>query len=156
STLSGNYAHLGGAIYSCGNLTLSGCTVSANTANSSGGGLETLSGTATIVACTFTGNVAQLLFGGAIHNHAGTLTLSGSTLTQNSADYGGAIFNKNGLVQLLSGNTISANTATLKGGGIWNVGTATISGSTLANNSTVNGGGIYNTTSATINDHGVT
>src|SRR5437764_486493 len=66
--------------------------------------------------------------GGGIYN-AGTLVISGSTLSGNSA--GGP------------------NVGNSDGGGIYNAGTLTVGSSTLSNNSAAFGGGIYNDSSCT-------
>ena len=44
---------------STANLTLTGCTISGNSAGQGGGGLYN-SGTATLTDCTFSGNAARL------------------------------------------------------------------------------------------------
>jgi hypothetical protein len=92
-------------------------------------------------------------YGGAILNF-GTLTITGCTLSNNSAVQppdsatygyplaaGGAIYN--GGVLTVSGCTLSNNSADL-GGGIYNAGTTTINGCTFTGNSAGDGGGIYN------------
>jgi predicted outer membrane repeat protein len=72
----------------------------------------------------------------------GSMLLSTSTVTGNSADLGGGIFNKGSMT--VSRSTINANTAG-DGGGIYNSGTLSIRTSTLtANTAGVNqGGAIY-------------
>ena len=97
--------------------------------------------------------------GGAIYN-SGTVTISHSTISGNSAYYddgygpiygfGGGIYN-NGTVTI-SLSTISGNSADNSGGGIYNnYGTMTISLSTISSNSAYyNGGGIYNNGTVTV------
>jgi hypothetical protein len=83
-------------------------------------------------------------------SNVGTLTVSNSTLSGNSAsdDYGnrrgGGIFNDGTLT--VSNSTLSGNTAGEgSGGGIYNYeGTLTVSNSTLSGNSAGAGGGIFN------------
>jgi hypothetical protein len=97
--------------------------------------------------------------GGAILN-AGTLNLSQSTISGNSAAEGGGIYNSSGGSLLISNSTVSGNTAQLSGGGIWTYGTLTLNNSTLSGNtagsatSTGYGGGLYAAvgTSNTISD----
>ncbi|MBM81981.1 MAG: hypothetical protein CMJ78_15530, partial [Planctomycetaceae bacterium] len=96
--------------------------------------------------------------GGGVLNE-GTLTMSDSTLTSNSADFGAGLRNESGATATLTGVTISSNSATLQGGGIFNLGTMTITGgviggSTVAsgNDADVHGGGIYNESMLTITD----
>src|SRR5208282_4419613 len=68
---------------------------------------------------------------GGIYNE-GTLTLSNSTLSGNSASYYGAIFNEGPLT--LSNSTVSSNSSSY-GGGIFNYGPLTAKNSIVANNS---------------------
>jgi predicted outer membrane repeat protein len=79
-------------------------------------------------------------------DNSGTLTVTSSTLRDNSAGNGGGIFNRfNGTVTLTS-STVSGNSADQNGGGIYNQGTLTVTSSTLSDNSARGGagGGIYN------------
>ena len=84
--------------------------------------------------------------GGGIGNDYGSITIIGSTISGNSADYGngGGIENYCGSLTI-TGSTISGNSADYDGGGIYNYkGSLTITGSTISSNSTYdNGGGIY-------------
>jgi predicted outer membrane repeat protein len=82
-----------------------------------------------------------------------TVTISGLTITNGFADFGGGISN-NGATLTLSKCTVSGNTARLlvsggRGGGIYNAGSAllTVDNSTISGNSAdFTGGGIYNGT----------
>jgi CSLREA domain-containing protein len=79
----------------------------------------------------------------------GTLTVTDSTVSDNSAQFtGGGIFNDQGTLTV-TGSTISDNSSLhgAGGGGIFNhLGTLTITGSTISDNSSVSlaGGGVYN------------
>ncbi len=99
--------------------------------------------------------------GGGILN-SGTLTVSGSILSSNSANlqwkghnafggYGGGIYNSGTLT--VSGSTLSGNSAG-DGGGIFNSGTGTVSvsGSILSGNSAAAGAGIWNADALTISN----
>jgi hypothetical protein len=93
-------------------------------------------------------------WGGGVYNGGENLTLSGCTLSGNSAMAGGAIFNYFGTVTV-SGCTLSDNHADLEGGGIANDrGTMTVSNCTISGNTASDpgnagpggigeGGGIY-------------
>jgi hypothetical protein len=87
--------------------------------------------------------------GGGIFN-SGTLTVQSSTLSGNTAGFGGAIYNHNGATLMVQNSTLSGNEALGAGlnaglgGGICNQGDLTVQHSTLSGNTTIFGGGIYN------------
>jgi hypothetical protein len=130
----------GGGILNLGTLTVSGCTVSGNYANTANYG-----------------------YGGGIYN-AGILTVTGSTVSSNSVGpdpksdvwgapngYGGGIYNAGTLT--VTGSTVSSNFADPDGGGIYNAGTATVSGCTLSSNGAYSyGGAIYNAGTLTVSN----
>jgi hypothetical protein len=130
----------GGGLYKDGMLTVTGSTLSGNSAIY-GGGIYNHSGTLTLSNSTLSGNTAR--YGGGIYNN-GTLTLSNSTLSGNSAGHAGGIYNSTGTLTV-SNSTLSGNYADYEGGGIYNQGTLTLSNSTLSGNSAelYHGGGIY-------------
>jgi hypothetical protein len=135
----------GGGIYNGGTLTVSNSTLSGNSATGygdGGGGIYNLSSsTLTVSNSTLSGNSAYN--GGGIYNYGGaTLTVSNSTVSGNLATYGGGIANSSGTLTV-TGSTLSGNSA-YGGGGIDNSGTLTVTGSTLSGNSAGYGGGIYN------------
>src|SRR5262245_24935688 len=78
---------------------------------------------------------------------AGTVGLSGLSVTSGSDDYGGGISNYANTT--LTGVVIQGNSALL-GGGLWNVGTLTITDSAISGNSAGYGGGVNNVNSLTI------
>src|SRR5215211_372503 len=82
--------------------------------------------------------------GGGIFN-AGALTVTNSTISENSAAYGGGIFNEGGTVTMID-STLSYNDAYMYGGGVYSQGgTLTLSNGTLSNNNaSFTGGGVYN------------
>jgi hypothetical protein len=103
-TITGNTATQGGAIANGGTLTVSNSTLSGNTAGNTAAGLAGSggaiynAGNATISNSTLSGNVAETAYndgivpsyGGAIYVHAaGSLSLSSSTLSDNSVGQGG-------------------------------------------------------------------
>jgi hypothetical protein len=149
-TTPNSYDGTGGAFLNFGTLTVSGCTLSSNSANPPygtegiGGGIGNLGGTLTVSGCTLSGNSAQGggLGGGIFNSGFGSVaTVQNSRLSGNSAGGGGGINNQGTMT--VSGCTLSGNSAG-NGGGILNVGTLTVSGCTLTTNSAVDGGGIYN------------
>ena len=81
-------------------------------------------------------------FGGGIFNN-GSLRITNSILTLNSAaTSGGGIFNNGSLT--VTNSTLSGNSAAAIGGGILNFGSLTVTNSTLNANSAFDGGGMYN------------
>jgi predicted outer membrane repeat protein len=96
--------------------------------------------------------------GGGIDN-GGTLTVSDSILTGNSAvgtgiaGHGGGIFNSGTLT--IDGCTLSNNSSTVEGGGIDNSGMLMVSGSTLTGNTADGGPGSFNGTGGGIASTGV-
>ncbi len=133
-------------------LTLSGGNGAGASYNGSGGAMINLvnSTTVTVNECTFSGNSStvsgDITFygGGAIHN-SGTLIVTNSTFSGNSAGHGGAIRNEN--ILAVTNSTFSGNSASSNGGGIYctySYGSLTLSNSTLSGNSALSGGGIFN------------
>jgi hypothetical protein len=158
STISGNTAttaafHLGGGgIYNDnGTVTVTGCTLSGNSALRLGGGiLNDPGGSVSVTASTLSGNSAGL--GGGIVNRFATLTVTASTLSDNDGSVGG-IYNEGGTVSVTA-STLSGNFTLFNGdgGGILNDpgGTVSVTASTLSSNSGFFGGGIYNQVGGTV------
>ena len=101
--------------------------------------------------------------GGGIFN-VGTLTLTNSTVSDNSADgtggVGGGGISNAGRLTLIN-TTLTRNLATNIGGGIYNNGTLTLTNSTVFNNGTLGngaavGGGIFNAGTLTLINSSVT
>ena len=111
STFFDNFASVGGAIYNeAGTLTVSGCTLSGNSAGSYGGGIANLYGTVAVIDSTLSGNRAGE-YGGGIWNQGG-LTISGSSVSGNSAYDGGGIYNfAGGTVTVRDNSHIIGNSA---------------------------------------------
>ncbi len=109
--LSQNTANTGGAI-EVGNSGLASITASAVTGNSatgSGGGIDN-NGNLTINSSTLSGNSANQ--GGAVSSQNGTLTIGGSTFSGNSATAsGGGISDTNGQADVLTNTTLADNSA---------------------------------------------
>lgn len=115
-----------------------------------GGGLNTVvtnnSPTNVILSKLTIRNGYSQFYGGGIIN-AGTLTVIHSTITANSANYGGGgIFNMNmANLTIKNNSTISENGLSNEygsGGGIFNEGTLTVNRSTITANSASDGGGV--------------
>jgi len=135
------------------NITINGFGAGLLTVNGHGHGtvFSVNSGvTAQIQNLAITGGIAAS--GGGIANH-GTLTLANSTISGNSAsDAGGGIFNDRNHTLTITNSTVSGNFASYLGGGINNDGLLTITNSTVSANSCPNGGGILNNATVTVNN----
>jgi hypothetical protein len=142
----------GGGIRGLGsNVTVSSCSVMNNTATFEGGGIDNDGGTMTVVDSTLRSNTTTAGGGGGIDNVSGVLTLSNSTLGYNSATQGGGIANSGTMT--VTGSTLSANSAIAplgNGGAIWSNLRLTVTDSTLTSNSASEGGGIYNVGPVTV------
>jgi hypothetical protein len=138
-TVSGNDASRVFDIAALFTVSISGITV-ANGRSSVGGGGIANDGTLSITNSTLSSNSANS--GGGITN-GGTLSVTNSTLYGNSSSYGGGIDN-DGDTLSVTNSTLSSNSA-YYGGGIDNdSGTVRVTNSTLSSNSAYYGGGIRN------------
>jgi parallel beta-helix repeat protein len=140
------------AIYSS-SLMLSHNIVTNNHATGYGGGIYVIGSAAapTLNSNRIISNSAD--DGGGIFNDGGTVTLTDSTLSGNTAYFsGGGIKNDNGGMMTLTNSTINDNSATtVDGGGIDNLGMAQLASSTVSGNSAGHdGGGIDNWTDSTV------
>ncbi|MCB0020364.1 MAG: hypothetical protein KDE09_21375, partial [Anaerolineales bacterium] len=91
-------------------------------------------------------NGSGVTTGGAIYND-GLLTVTNSTLSGNTANNGGAIFNAALATVSVTNSTFSGNTATNAGGAVYSVSTLILTSNTFAGNASTNasnGGSIYN------------
>ncbi|MBP2044999.1 beta strand repeat-containing protein [Methanobacterium aggregans] len=139
-TLRNSTAFNGGAIYNQGNLTVTNCTLTGNTATNYGGAIYN-EGSLTVTNSTLTGNTASN--GGAITNMNGNLTVTSTIINNNVANDGGAISNYGNLT--VTNSLINNNSAASYGGAIENYGTLTLTKSTLTGNSaSSSGGAIFN------------
>ena len=149
-TVANNSATYGGGLDNFGGTaTVSDCTVANNSATY-GGGLNNFSeSTATVSDCTVANNSASIDGGGL--NNGGILTLSTCTVYSNGATGpGGGIFNEEFAQLTLIGSTLSGYTANGVGGGLDNLGVATLLDCTVAANGASRGGGIDNENNLTL------
>jgi len=145
----------GGAFHVTGMSSLStftSCTISENEAGREGGGLWNQSGsTMNVINCSLDANIAAGAGiddgGGAVFNNGGTTNIEASALTNNMASgtngSGGAVHDGSGSLTTILTTTISGNTATNSGGGVYNNGQPLmITASTITNNTASTGGGV--------------
>jgi len=155
STFGNNSALASGGIYAISSLVLTNTIVISNTAQDSAGGLSTVS-VATITNSSILDNVAGISgtvkSGGGI-SFSGVLSLVGSVVKGNrTTNYGGGIYAASSGSLVISGTTVSNNSAinvitpseSLGGGLFVNSIPVTFTNSTLSGNtSSGEGGGIY-------------
>lgn len=149
-TISGNNAVRVMIVDSGANLTLLNLTIANASTPLSGGGVVN-SGTLTVSNSTFSGNTAGS-GGGIVNFSSGTITIADSTFSGNSATFGGGIDNAGGALTVVN-STFSGNSAANSGGGIYNNpdSTLTVNTSTFSSNSATYGGGIANNGALTVN-----
>jgi hypothetical protein len=156
NSASGN-GDAGGGIdnYTDSTLMILRTTISGNSVSVYGGGIDNIDGaTATIVDSTISNNRAdgdgtRSPLGGGIYSYNATVILANSSLRDNSAAYGGGLYNNSynhPSLATITDSIISGNSALQGGGGIDNNNgaTLTIAGSTIRDNAAGNGGGIHN------------
>jgi predicted outer membrane repeat protein len=135
----------GGGISNAGYLTLNSCTVASNQYDT-GAGIGCYSGTLTLCGTVVTSNTATGM-GGGIYASNGKVYCYGSQITYNRADTGGgiALNSQTAYLNLAPYTTVSHNTATTKGGGIYDyMGTVEVSSADLSYNTAGKwGGGLY-------------
>ena len=173
-TVTGAWGGDGGAIINHGNVQLTNVNIANNNADDRGGGIAN-HGTLTMTGGSISGNATDKNGsngGGAIYNYngatmtfsdvaisanssannrgggilnIGTAILTRCSLTDNTSNDGGAIFNASDGEMTIEDCTINSNTSTVYGGGgITNYGSLDINSCLVTRNSCVgNGGGIW-------------
>lgn len=148
-TVSGNSATNGGAIYVAGGTLNIEATVSGNNATS-GGAVFMIGGDAD-VSGTVSGNDATN--GGAVYLEGGTFVVSGGTISGNTATMsGGAIYGTNGSVSITGGSVTNNRASGGNGGAIWYGGGSSVSvvGGSFAGNAAVGSGGVIYQNAGTV------
>ena len=142
STVSGNSAGNGAGIMNYRTLTLSGSSVSGNTAMWDGGGIWSSSDTqVALIDSMVSGNTSEWA-GGGVHS-GGRLMVTNSSVSGNTAVGGGGGIHCIDLT--MTNSTVSGNTTDASGGGITHWGTSTVTNSTVSGNvAAETGGGILN------------
>jgi len=132
---------VGGGISNRGTIKITNSLISRNFSRY-GGGIQT-SGTTIVTDSTISENSASQLGGGIRNVSPGSALITGSTISHNVAWNGGGLHTRGGV--FFANSTISGNTATNRGGGIYNFfGGGTLRNSTLARNAASEGSGVFN------------
>ena len=120
--------------------TMCGDTFSKNRANASGGAIFRVAyndEAVNIDRCVFDGNGVDPMTGnaGGLYLEYATITMTGTTISNNTAHFGGGIWFGHNAIAKVTNDTIAGNTATM-GGGVWFAGgiTGTLLNVTVANN----------------------
>jgi hypothetical protein len=120
--------------------TMCGDTFQQNHANASGGAIFRVAyhdEPVNIDRCTFDGNSVDPTSGnaGGLYLEYATITMTATTISHNSANFGGGIWIGHDAIAKLSNDTIAGNTANM-GGGVWFAGgiTGSLQNVTVANN----------------------
>lgn len=153
SAVSGNTASVGAGIANSRDsiMTITASSISNNIAIRGGGGIyNDYNVTLNVKDSTIDSNsiIPDAFGGGGIFSESGpgSITIDGSTISNNSTrGTGGGISNNSTTTLNITNSTISGNSTTSVGGGIRNFGTATIANTTITRNqATFGGGGISN------------
>ncbi len=144
----------GGAIYNQGTVNLQNTWVTSNTADY-GAAVFNQGGSLTVVGSEITENIAEY-FGGVVDNeNSGTVTIASSTIASNTAySNGGVFFQIDGSVTVVS-STISNNYGSIGGAFYTGGGALIVRNSTIFSNTALTwGGGFYieSTSAVTINN----
>ncbi|MHB8600114.1 MAG: choice-of-anchor Q domain-containing protein [Ktedonobacteraceae bacterium] len=146
STIINNTTDYGGGIYNTDWITIHTSTISENSATADGG-IENDAGTLSVSNSTISNNSAYEGSGG-IANDSGNLSISNSTINGNLNRESGGGISTTGPASVV--NSIVSNNSANDGGGIDNAGPLTIANSTFSGNSATFGGGMANNTSTPV------
>lgn len=122
----GKTSDCGGGIKNYGFVILQGATITGNTSSTDGGGI-----------CNIASGLPPDVRGGA-------LIISDSTVSGNTAAYGGGIYNYGYAIVHLEKSLLAGNTSSAIGGGMYTSGSVTLTESLVYDNTSSVGAGIFN------------
>jgi len=156
----------GGGIANGGTAVLRGSSVDHNSVPGGGGAGIFNHGTMTVTDSQITGNtapadsagndgnvggIANINFGIPPSGGSGVLTMTGSTVSGNSASgFGGGLGNAPDSTATITGSSVSGNSSGQFGGGVVNFGALAMTGSRVLDNTAAAGGGIANQEGGTV------
>ena len=156
-TIAGNTSARGGGVYVSGTMNMSGGTIDGNTASKYGGGIYTGTATVSVTGGLISNNKATGNDGGGIGiSQSADATLENCTITGNTAQRGGGVYNY-GKLTINEGALIKNNSAATYGGGVYANKNSTLNmngGEIIENNSSSYGGGVYVNEDSTLNMNG--
>jgi hypothetical protein len=135
----------GGILDDGAKMTITGAVIDGNRTSTSGGGILSTGASVSISGSLVEGNVASANGGGfAETSPHGSLVVSDSFFLDNaSLDQGGGVSSV-GLLASISGSTLTGNSASTGGGAYFSASTALVFGSLVVDNSSFSlGGGLY-------------
>lgn len=138
--------HSAGATVSLVQLVLINSALSGNSSDF-GGGLYNDDGSIVLTGSTISGNTASTDGGGVLNDRAARMAVLGSTLNGNSAGRdGGGFYNNSTATVSFVDSTVTGNSAGASGGGLHSESAAisTLTNTRFALNSAVSGGGVFN------------
>jgi hypothetical protein len=142
SVQDGRTAGLGGGIQNAGTIVLDQIAFSHNRAGNGGAVSNTAGASARISDSVMDSNATTGVGGGAIIN-SGSLTVTGSVMSRNTAPInGGGLNTQTAGTSRLFNDTLTRNTSGGLGGGISNLGTTSLFGTRVVLNTGSSGGGI--------------
>jgi hypothetical protein len=151
TTASGGAIGAGGVL--AASITVSNCVLQGNSSAGLGGAIGVPFGTLTIMNCTIANNTSAAGGGGVSYYDGGSFNVSNCTIVNNVAPEGGGIFADDVAppTAVVANSTITGNTATNSGGGVFlyqgtGSGTLTFDNSIVAGNSATVGGPDINAT----------
>ena len=135
----------GGAANVRGDLSLIGCTLTANAAPVSGGGVRSAGAMTALIGCTISGNSAGT-FGGGVFAEGGTLSLVDTTIASNrttSGAWGGGLWAEN--ADVFASQTAWTGNSSIESGGAayFRGGTADLHRCTFDGNSSPSAYGLF-------------
>ena len=147
SIVGGGITNIGGKLVITGGAEISGNKIEGSTAENNGGGIKIQSGNVTLENGTISDNEAVHWGGGVYVAGTSIFTMKNGTVSGNTAKSGGGIgiWSRESAGNVtITGGTITNNTVSEYGGGVYNLGTLIQNGGEISNNTAACGGGVHN------------
>lgn len=119
-------------------LTIDECVISGKATSNQIGLANEVGGTTLVTSSAIVGNVTATTGGGVLNQ--GTIAFINSTLANNTASQGGAIYNDAGASASMVNTTVADNNASVQGGGVFNNDASVSLGNTIVARNTAGAG----------------